>query len=252
MNDEAAAGSPAGRRRRRILRVIRVAVIGCCTLALAAALLIMVRWPAMAAMTCPECYGLQRLTGGVYVERGLPAGERARAVRVLATARQRVAAFYGPSTASPRILVCTTDECYRRIGGGGEAGAAVLNEALMLAPRGVTEVIASHELSHVELRHRLRGGTVPQWFNEGLAVVVSDDPRYLGPASAADRCLVEPGGPLPETLADWLADGSGNDHLYPRAACAVERWMGEHGGRAAVVELVERLAAGESFERAAR
>ncbi|MFG1943168.1 hypothetical protein [Nonomuraea sp. NPDC048826] len=53
----------------------------------------------------------------------------------------------------------------------------------MLSPRGADPVIASHELSHVELHTRLAGAEVPQWFDEGLAVVVCGDPRYLAPAS---------------------------------------------------------------------
>ncbi|WP_152365385.1 hypothetical protein [Microlunatus speluncae] len=248
MDDDAGSG----RRRRGPSRVLRIVLVGILTLAFAGVLLVTVRWPAVSAVTCPECYGMQPLTSDIYVERDLPPAERERVVRVLTAARQRISAFYGPATTAPRILVCTTTNCYRRIGGGGEAGVAVLNRALMLAPRGVTEVIASHELSHVELRQRLRGAGVPQWFNEGLAVVVSNDPRYLRPEGAGDRCRVEPAGPLPETLDAWLKAGAADDRVYARAACAVDRWARARGGRAAITDLIERLAAGETFTHATR
>lgn len=252
MVDEADSGTPAGRRRRRFPRVLRIALIAVLTLAFAGVLLVAVRWPAVAAVACPECYGMQPLGADVYVERDLPPAERKRIEQVVAVARQRISAFYGPAASDPRILVCTTAACYERIGGGGEAGVAVLNQALMLAPRGVTEVIATHELSHVELRQRLRGHSVPQWFNEGLAVVVSNDPRYLKPEGTKDRCRVEPDGPLPATLDAWLKAGSADDRVYARAACAVDRWARAHGGRAAITDLIERLAAGESFDKATR
>jgi hypothetical protein len=82
----------------------------------------------------------------------------------------------------------------------------VLNRAVMLSPRGIDAVIAAHELAHVELHERLgsHAGHVPQWFDEGLAVLVSDDPRYLRPETAVDRCLVASDEALPATLPEWL------------------------------------------------
>lgn len=252
MVDEVDPGTPAGRRGRRLPRLLRIALIAVLTLAFAGVLLVVVRWPAVAAVACPECYGMQPLAADVYVERDLPPAERERIARVVAVARQRISAFYGPATSDPRILVCTTPSCYRRIGGGGEAGVAVLNHALMLAPRGATEVIASHELSHVELRQRLRGAVVPQWFDEGLAVLVSNDPRYLKPEGSKDRCRVEPGGQLPVTLEAWLQAAKADERVYARSACAVDRWAKARGGRAAITNLIERLAAGETFDHATR
>jgi hypothetical protein len=232
--------------------VLRIALLGIVTLAIAGVLVVTVRWPAVAAVACPECYGMQPLAADVYVERDLSPAERERIEQVVAVARQRISAFYGPAASDPRILVCTTAACYERIGGGGEAGVAVLNQALMLAPRGVTEVIATHELSHVELRKRLRGHSVPQWFNEGLAVVVSNDPRYLKPDGAKDRCLIESDGPLPVTLDAWHKASAADERVYARAACAVDRWARARGGRAAITDLIEHLAAGEPFDHATR
>lgn len=122
------------------------------------------------------------------------------------------------------------------------------------APPGLNRVIAAHELSHVELRERLGSAAdkVPQWFDEGLAVVVSDDRRYLTPASggATDRCRVRSDEALPETLHDWLAWPSDDGHrLYAVSACRVDRWLAAHGGRRALLALVDRLRQGEEFPR---
>ena len=100
----------------------------------------------------------------------------------------------------------------------------MLNRAVMLSPRGIDPVIAAHELTHVELHARLGRGSVPQWFDEGLAVLVADDLRYLRPAGEGDRCLVTPTGPLPDTLSGWLRAASVDAQVYAQAACAVSRW----------------------------
>lgn len=179
-------GDEVGRGARRVLAWLLAAL----AIALVAAVTVVVVWfPPLAATTCPGCYGLERVAPGVYAEPGLPASRRQQVVSAVEEANRRVDRFYGGRVSSPRIVACLTDGCYRRIGGGGERGVAVLNSAVMLSPRGVDPVIASHEMSHVELHTRLHssGARVPQWFDEGLAVLVSGDPRHLAPATAPDR-----------------------------------------------------------------
>ncbi len=207
-----------------------------------------VAYPAVAATSCPACYRLESLGDGLYAERGLTAVQKDQLIGLAAEAKGRVEAFYGGRTADPRLLACVTDGCYQRIGGGGEKGMAVLNRAVMLSPRGLDAVIASHEMSHVELHHRL-DGEVPQWFDEGLAVVVSDDLRYLGPATAAERCRASPapGETLPVTLTGWLDAASADEQVYAKAACRVSRWLEDGGGRTGVLKLIDRLNSGEDF-----
>ncbi|MEV0230576.1 hypothetical protein [Nonomuraea sp. NPDC050786] len=215
----------------------------------AAAAVTVIAFPSVAAVTCPGCYGLERLQPGVYAEPGLPQARRRQVSEVVEQANKRVRDFFGGRVGSPDVLVCLSDDCYRRIGGGRERGIAVLNRSVMLSPRGVDPVIASHELTHVELHARLDGAEVPQWFDEGLAVLVSDDPRYLAPAG--DRCLPDsrrsPPAALPVTLDDWLRAASADPRLYAEAACQVSRWAEKNGGNQAVRTLVERLSAGQPF-----
>jgi len=193
-------------------------------------------YPSLAATTCPGCYGLTRVGGDVYSERGLTAVQTTQLADLAADARRRVEEFYGHRVSEPRLVACFTDECYDRIGGGGEKGVAVLNRAVMLSPRGLDAVIAAHEMAHVELNQRL-DHEVPQWFNEGLAVVISRDPRYLG-----EHCRVPFDGPLPETLPDWLDAASADPQTYySRAACRVQRWLDANGGRDAVLTLIDQL-----------
>lgn len=200
-------------------------------------------YPSVAATTCPGCYGLERVRPGLYLEPGMAPERRAQAIRSVGVAGERVRAFYKGRRSDPNILICATAACYRRIGGGGERGVAVLNRALMLSPRGIDPVIASHELSHVELHARLAGADVPQWFDEGLAVLVSDDPRYL--TRSGDRCRVATDEPLPATLSAWLSAAKADPRVYAKAACRTSRRLIAEGGEAAVPALVERLAAGK-------
>jgi uncharacterized membrane protein len=198
-------------------------------------------YPSVAATTCPGCYGLARVSDGVYSGRRITAAQRDRLAGLAVEARRRVEAFYGGRTSAPRLIACFTDDCYARIGGGRERGVAVLNRAVMLSPRGLDAVIASHEMAHVELHQRL-DREVPQWFDEGLAVVVSNDPRYLG-----EHCRVPFDGPLPETLPAWLDAASADPNVYSKAACRVQRWLDANGGRDAVLALIDQLNDGASF-----
>lgn len=212
-------------------------------------------YPAAAAVACPSCYCFKSLDDGLYVDGAMSMAEQAHARKIVAEARGKVSAFYGSLEGRPRILICVTQDCYGRVGGGSR-GMAMLDAALILAPGGTNPVIAAHELSHIEL-HRRIGWTktfekaIPQWFDEGLAVVVSGDPRYLKPQGAADRCMSEPASDLPVTRGDWVAHVE-RDDLYPKAACWVLRWMQARGGPAGIVRLAEAIGDGADFAEASR
>lgn len=191
--------------------------------------------PAVAAMSCPQCYGLTGLGDGVYADR-----EDASHLAMVAAAKRRIADFYGERTSDARVLICTTAECYRRIGGGGEKGRAFGRWALMLSPAGADETIATHELAHIEMHKRLGWSydRVPRWFDEGLAVVISDDARYLRPASEPDRCRVPYEEAAPVAGMDWAAvTKGGSDRGYLLAACVVSRWLTANDVRTAIEDL---------------
>lgn len=220
--------------------------MGVPVLVVAAVAALAIVYPQVGAVTCPRCYGFERVRDGLYAEGGASGAQRELLVGVFEQANARVDEYYGGKVTAPAIVACFSDGCYERIGGGGEKGVAVLNRAVMLSPRGIDTVIAAHEMSHVELDERLRGDAkVPQWFDEGLAVVVSDDSRYLLPVTTAgaERCRVEPDGPLPESLGAWLKAAGADVMTYAKAACATTRVL----KRITLPQLVDRLNAGESF-----
>jgi hypothetical protein len=214
-------------------------------------------FPFVGAAACPSCYGLERFADRAFIERAASPQQRAHAAAVLEQARERVRAFYGSLDARPRILICVSDECYRRIRAAGSRGNALFDLALQLSPRGTDPVIAAHELSHIELHHRLGRinhltGAIPSWFDEGVAVVVSDDRRYLAPAGAPDRCLVRSDEALPTGIFEWVREMGRTDtrRLYAKSACRVADWMARNGGATAVLRLVARVVKGTPFAEA--
>ena len=197
-----------------------------CALGLALGLGVPLAVPALAAMACPGCYGLTRIDGGLYSDTGT-ADDLAAMVR--AARSTAVDAFGAKDPPDPTVLVCTTPECDRRLGGKGALARAYGAVLIVVGPEGHNQTILAHEYGHTILAGALGSwgmltGKMPYWMNEGLVVLASNDARYLAPGPA---CRIAPDGPLPETLAAWNAVAS-RDHatLYPRAACAVLRAYG--------------------------
>jgi hypothetical protein len=222
-------------------------------LLLAAAATLHVAYPAVAAVGCPACYGFTDRGDGIFIEGGLRSIAPETAKATIEAARSQVRAFYGSLESHPRVLVCETDICYRPLGGRSR-GIALLDQALILSPQGTDSVIAAHELAHVEFHRRIGlaamlSRSVPQWFDEGLAVVVSNDSRYLAPGP--DRCRSEPEGDLPASRTAWIETAQSAD-LYAKAACKVSRWLDVHGGADGVRHLAAKLARGVSFKELAR
>lgn len=211
----------------------------------------------LAAVLCPGCFGLQPLQPGVYVEAAMPAADRIQFLRSLAAAEAQVLQFYGAEEHVPRVLVCVTPGCYARIGGAGARVGSMGGFALLVGPEGTQQVLMAHELSHVELHGRvglvkMLIGDIPAWFDEGVAVLASDDPAYLAPANPRykDRCRASPEGDLPDDPVKWREQLGVDPALYAKAACRVDLWMVAKGGSAAVPALLTKVTDGGDFDAA--
>ena len=186
-------------------------------------------YPVITAGVCPLCYGLHRAGPSVWTDRG---GDDE-----IVAARQRVRDWFGDLRSDPRFLVCHDTACSRRLGGHGEKGKTIRRNVIALSPDGANETIASHELTHAEMYARLDDyGGVPHWFHEGLAVVVSQDARYL-------PCPVDYAGAL-QRIRDRSSAGQ---DFYRDSACVADHWVTEHGGKPAVLDLITRLNHGDPF-----
>ena len=207
--------------------------------------------PAVAAYGCPHCYGLERLTDRIYVEREMSVADRAALQDIVGRAAKRVEVFYGSFDRAPVLLVCGTSACDRKTGGRGARAEKYGSVFIRVSPRGISETILTHEFSHAELHGRIGAwrmlrGSLPAWFDEGLAVVVSDDERYLAPgATAAARCRAEPDADARVGFLAWGSVAGKTPGLYAQAACRMLRWMEANGGRAGLLATVDEIAEGK-------
>ena len=212
-------------RRRTLWLLVPVLIV-------AAGMAVALGAPRAAAFTCPGCYGFSRIAPGIYAEPG--AGDL---VPVLRDAQERVAAFYGGFARRPEILICRTPDCHARMSGGGARAMTYGTRAIYVSTRGLEVAYLAHEMAHIEAHARigligLIRGRVPAWFDEGLAVVISRDPRHVdsngrvaGCAGAADPST------LPRSARAWRRQAGKNHGLrqYHDAACAVQSWLNAHG-----------------------
>jgi hypothetical protein len=205
-------------------------------------------------LLCPWCFGFEHLERGLFVEAQASPAYRRKLLGWTHDSRQKIRGFFGSQQSDATIFACVTLPCYGRAErhGAQTLGISFLDWLIVLSPQIDSEVAITHELTHVELHNRLgpKMFEVPAWFDEGLAVNVSDDPRYLAPPSNDDRCLMEPAGPLPRTTFTWVRATQTTNQPYGEAACAVSRWLESNGGPGAVQKLIASINAGAPFAKA--
>lgn len=244
------------RRSRRLGLVIALAIL---IAALGSALTWLAANPAIAGTLCPPCFGLAHLDGRIWVEPSLGAGERERLINSLAEARAAVSSVFGNLATDPVLLVCASEKCDRRLGGRGTRAVAFGWHIVRVSPRGRNVVVLAHELSHTEFHWRtgawaLVSGRYPAWFDEGLAVLISRDPRFLEVGGVgAPRCKgnwdESEMAALPRSVWQWMREAGETRDLYSRAACIVARWYAA-AGRDGLMELIEELRGGADFDAA--
>ncbi|SPF77915.1 hypothetical protein [Pseudoprimorskyibacter insulae] len=147
------------------------------------------------------------------------------------------------------IVLCTQSPCAKQFN-LYVPGLAFEDRLIAFAPDGVTLPVITHEFVHVGLQRRIgpapiRSGRIPAWFNEGLAVWVSPDPRYIRPASEPQALWVT----AAQTPKDWKAMAGPDSFaaLYGAAGRMVEA-IAEDIGRDGLLALVDAVASGAAFD----
>jgi len=239
---------------KRYLTVIGIAVL---VVIVAGIAFIYHRNPPVLVGSCPECFGLTPVAEGIYSDNESGAALNAAAITDLQLARKRVGIFFKTNVPAPAMFICATEQCYKKAEGRGgiSKAASWSTRTLIVSPRGIYPTIIAHELAHIELRQvigTLKEASLPSWFNEGFAVYVSDDRRYLKEPGAADRCRISANVPLPATNSDlWSIMTAGDPtRVYALSACRVARWAASHGGDAGLLALIGKLRAGQDFRSA--
>lgn len=208
----------------------------------------------------PADYGMVAIAPHIYVEPTSPPEKRAKLLNIVEKARVRAEYFYGRLAASPDIAFCASMECYRKFGGIGLGYTD--GETVFISPYGARAAIVAHELSHVELAARLGGlrevlDKVPQWFDEGMAVMVSLAHEFSDDAWLEATDYGKKAPPLSElaSMEGWIHvtgfDGANMQLSYGTARREVGNWYAKVG-RTGFERLIRELKAGEHFSDAYR
>ncbi len=157
----------------------------------------------------PETFGMEKISEKIYVDKDMSDTLRLDLKESYKDARQRVVHVYGGIHSNPDVIACSTEKCFQKFGGITARAVSFGSTAFLLSPRGLTPEIISHEWSHNELYVRidsfLKWRKIPQWFDGGLAVVVSNEPTHSQAAWDEIRRSNVPVPTLDElvTLKDW-------------------------------------------------
>lgn len=131
-------------------------------------------------MLAPESFGLTPIAPNIYVEKGMDNSIQVEIREGTGKAKEAIHAAYGSVNSRPKIHACATEKCYEAFGGRGEM-AKVFGDRILLSPRGLNWHLIAHEWSHSEMSTRLTTFAwkgMPQWFDEGVAVAVSEAPEH--------------------------------------------------------------------------
>jgi hypothetical protein len=207
----------------------------------------------------------------VYISKGASAKEINLLFNLLSASDQRLAGFWGDRQSKPAVIFCHTDELYKKYGSPSGSPAnyfgTPLGTYVVISPQGLNVDVISHEMCHAELTHRVGWLTmtreIPQWFNEGIALMV--DYRY--PGNGMDNSYEHYlqrwqqsslQGQIQVSLQDletvesfYRSDVFWINLAYLRSGLEVSRWL-ERVEQKGLLQLMQSLQEGAHFEQAYR
>lgn len=223
-------------------------------------------------LLAPESFGFTPLTPNLYVESGADKATQSKLRDAMKTAQDAIRTAYGSVDSHPVVYACISEDCYTAFGGRGSK-AKTYGNRILLSPRGLNWHFLAHEWSHDEIRSRLTFSAwwqLPQWFNEGVAVAVSEAPEH---SESHWQFLVASDIPRPsptelhtfKSLRQWLdavhkygatlnmarkAKGQSEIRpVYTAAGHEIRPWLAK-AGSTGLLALIQHLNDGEEFESA--
>jgi len=202
---------------------------------------------------------MEKVAENVYVDTDMPETQRQDLLNKIPLAKNNVQAIWGEVLSTPVIFACSSKACFEDLGGG--ARAHQIFNYIVLSPRALNAELISHEWSHTEMLKRLDSifgdSDIPSWFNEGVAVVVSNEPRHNEQAwnRVVERNLPFPQTKELETLGDWNAsvgkyqknvDPNEVVVVYATAGHIVNNWYKKYGSQG-LTALIDGVKEGQSF-----
>jgi len=214
----------------------------------------------------------QKFARGVWVDKTTPEHQRVYLLFEIHQARKRLATLWTSSPQSQAtVIFCQTPEQYKQYcqdseGAGCSLGTPWGDSWIIINPYGRNPDVLAHEMCHDELYTRLGWLTtqrqIPQWFNEGLAMMI--DQRFTTATDSLHRYeefrdhwhqqshgqqIVLELNEL-ESLKGFFSGSTNRVMLaYMTAGQEVARWL-SIVGRAGLRKLVDAVRKGEDFQMA--
>lgn len=231
---------------------VRRALLAILALSCTASAYVLYSEPHLRAYLCPACSGFDEVAPRIYADSRASAAQIATALHSFATAEALVQQAYPDRAADPIWLMCLSGACGLDTVPRPRA-ITYMDRFVFVYPEGATPTIVAHELAHTELHarlgtsRRLLSQPVPTWFDEGLAVLLSQDPRYLDITNGeVTGCKT---GNWPEPPADQRTfrrrAASEAVALYTASACLVIGWLADKGGVTAIPALLRDIRSGD-------
>lgn len=210
-----------------------------------------------------------KLHENVYVSPGIPMEHKRRILIMLQSAEYRIRDFWRERRGNARVIICSNPEeyqkyCHSKEGAGCSLGTLYGSTFIVLNYRDMNTDVVAHEMSHIELFQRLGWKTttfdIPQWFNEGLAMML--DRRFVKTTDSVSRYdyYLEAWHQKTKPPAKRLTLGEistlkgffdGDDrHIalaYITAATEVSFWL-KNVGRRGLIEFLEKTGRKEGFQ----
>ncbi len=185
---------------------------------------------AASAQVLPSRKAMREHMPGLWIDANANAEQADEVVRRIGAAGNRVKKALG-STGTPQWRVCVTKACDKA--NGMQFKGVTYGKLLVTINSEAWQDTGAytHEYAHATLHGAqpmigLLRQTLPLWFDEGVAVIISGEPP-----EAADKkvCAKPPRVPLPKTTLDFQR-AAGTDPkkalpIYKASACAVRGWL---------------------------
>jgi hypothetical protein len=148
----------------------------------------------------PQLFGLSCPTDHICLD-DLDRLDEAR--RLTNDAMEYVADTLVPFEKRPRVLFCSTQECFRQFGNPAIAAQNVTTVGIVINELGWSDYILRHEMIH-HVQNEVFGAAnasylLPRWFIEGMAYTLSEDPRRPLPRTDIEGYRTE--------YEAWIAEG---------------------------------------------
>jgi hypothetical protein len=153
-----------------------------------------------------------KVAKGTYLSPDIKIRNYARFKWIITKSEARVDSFYQGRKSSPKIIICSNPQQYQKYcnsseGAGCSIGTPWGNSYVILNAQGMNSDVIAHEMSHAELLEQLGWWNVtmkvPQWFNEGIALML--DRRFVNESEPAGRYL--------SYLDEWLYYTGGGQQI---------------------------------------